>query len=99
MEQNRQQNSKISQEFKDMGFVTDLARRGVVTWIMGAQFCLLVGAVGVIVWLSNTNVKISTKHNEDLKEINAIHTQVLVEMLKLQNITKTRVDTAINSVK
>lgn len=99
MEQNRQLNSKISQEFRDMGFVTDLARRGVVTWIMGGQFCLLVGAVGVIVWLSNTNVEMSKKHTEDLKEINANHTQVLVEMLKLQNNIKARVDTALDQVK
>ena len=99
MEQNRQPNSKISQEFRDMGFVTDLARRGVVTWIMGGQFFLLIGAVGIIIWLSKVNVDAGKKHNEDLKEINANHTQVLVELLKLQNNLKQRVDTAFNSVK
>ena len=82
-----------------MGFVTNLARKGVVTWIMGGLFFLLIGAVGFIIWLSNINVEMSKKHTEDLKEINANHTQVLVEMLKLQNNIKARVDTALNSVK
>lgn len=92
MEQYQQRNEGISQEFREFGFVTNLARRGVITVILGVLVFLLMGSVGLCMWLASINAQQAKEHRVEINERDGRHTEILLELLKTQSNTKRSVD-------
>lgn len=81
MEQQDNEQSNISKELEAVGFLSNLAKKGLVTWMFGFVATLLFISIMLNIWLVKVNTEIGSGYNKVFREMvqKAAQTEIKVD--------------------
>lgn len=89
----REEHTDIGKEMKAVGFLSDKARRGLITWIFGILAALLFSSVSLNIWqFKRSGDREDAANNiirEQAKEMSQIRYQVDTVLLKHKDVKST----------